>query len=132
LRIGELAQLAGVSTRMIRHYHHAGVLPEPARAANGYRTYGVRDVVLLLRVRQLVELGLSLDEVRDALAEADGHEMREILGQLDADLAAQERRIVERRTRLAGLISLIDDGRGDDKNASLDRLSRVAGIGEVA
>ncbi|WP_260615593.1 MerR family DNA-binding transcriptional regulator [Microbispora sp. KK1-11] len=29
MRIGELAALAGVSTRTVRHYHHLGVLPEP-------------------------------------------------------------------------------------------------------
>ncbi|MBV9856444.1 MAG: MerR family DNA-binding transcriptional regulator, partial [Streptosporangiaceae bacterium] len=33
MRIGELAGLAGVSTRAIRHYHQIGLLPEPARTA---------------------------------------------------------------------------------------------------
>lgn len=131
LRIGELARLAGVSPRMIRHYHRAGVLPEPERAANGYRTYGVRDVVLLLRVRQLVELGLSLDEVRDALADSGGREMREILTGLDADLATQQRRITDRRRRLAGLVALID-GDGDGKKAVLDRLSGMADVAGAA
>lgn len=79
LRIGEVAHLAGVSTRTIRHYHHAGVLPEPPRMQNGYRRYGIRDVVLLLRVRRLVELGMSLDEVKDALAEPAGSDLRESL-----------------------------------------------------
>lgn len=29
LRIGELADATGVSSRMIRHYHHVGVLTQP-------------------------------------------------------------------------------------------------------
>ena len=68
MRIGELANLVGISTRAIRHYHHVGLLAEPARKANGYREYSLRDAVELARVRRLAELGLSLDEVGDALA----------------------------------------------------------------
>ncbi|MBV9384521.1 MAG: MerR family transcriptional regulator, partial [Streptosporangiaceae bacterium] len=66
--IGELARLAGVSTRAIPHYHQIPLLPEPARTANGYREYSLRDAVELARVRRLAELGLSLAEVADALA----------------------------------------------------------------
>jgi DNA-binding transcriptional MerR regulator len=102
MRIGELAAMVGLSTRAIRHYHHWGVLPEPARRPNGYREYGLRDVILLARVRRLTEIGLSLDEVRDALA--DHHDLVEILTDLDNDLARQEARIRERRTRLATLV----------------------------
>ena len=70
MRIGELAGLVGISTRAIRHYHRVGLLPEPARKANGYREYSLRNAVELARVRRLTELGLSLDEVGDALAGA--------------------------------------------------------------
>ncbi len=37
MRIGEIAALVGLTTRAIRHYHHVGLLPEPARRPNGYR-----------------------------------------------------------------------------------------------
>jgi len=131
LRIGEVAHLAGVSTRTIRHYHHAGVLPEPPRMQNGYRRYGIRDVVLLLRVRRLVELGMSLDEVKDALAEPAGSDLREILVELDASLALQERRIAERRSRVADALALLDDD-GADKQAVLARLAQTSGIDEAA
>ncbi|WP_067466626.1 MerR family transcriptional regulator [Actinomadura macra] len=105
MRIGEVAALVGVSTRTVRHYHHLGLLPEPARLANGYREYRVRDAVLLARVRRLVELGLSLDEVRDVLADDRGRELREVLGELDADLARRQEAIAEQRARLAGLLA---------------------------
>ena len=71
MRIGDLAEAVGVSTRAVRHYHRIGLLPEPPRRINGYRTYGVRDVLRLARVRRLTELGLSLDEAADVLADAD-------------------------------------------------------------
>ncbi|MEU8172708.1 MerR family transcriptional regulator [Microbispora hainanensis] len=105
MRIGELAALAGVSTRTVRHYHHQGVLPEPPRRVNGYREYGLRDALRLARARRLTELGLSLDEVRDVLAGDSARELREILLELDADLARQEAEIRSRRERLAALLS---------------------------
>ncbi|MER7049156.1 MerR family transcriptional regulator [Streptomyces jumonjinensis] len=103
MRIGEIAALVGVTTRAIRHYHQVGLLPEPERRPNGYRAYSVRDAVLLSRVRRLTELGLSLDEVRDVLADDAGRDLADVLEELDADLARQEAGIGERRRRLAVL-----------------------------
>uniref|UniRef100_A0AAU2JMH8 MerR family transcriptional regulator n=1 Tax=Streptomyces sp. NBC_00049 TaxID=2903617 RepID=A0AAU2JMH8_9ACTN len=105
MRIGEIAALVGVTTRAIRHYHHVGLLPEPERRPNGYRAYSVRDAVLLARVRRLTELGLSLDEVRDVLADDAGRELADVLEELDADLARQEAELAERRRRLAVLLA---------------------------
>ncbi|MFF9347436.1 MerR family transcriptional regulator [Streptomyces sp. NPDC014734] len=111
MRIGEIAALVGVSTRTVRHYHHVGLLPEPARRANGYRVYGVRDAVVLARIRRLTELGLALEEVRDVLADDRGRELVEVLVELDADLARQENEIRGRRRRLARLLEgSVDDG----------------------
>jgi DNA-binding transcriptional MerR regulator len=108
MRIGELAAIAGVSTRTVRHYHRIGLLPEPDRQPNGYRDYRLRDAVELARVRRLTELGLSLDEVRDALTDDAGRDLREILAELDADLARQQEAIRLRRARLAELLRRAD------------------------
>jgi DNA-binding transcriptional MerR regulator len=110
MRIGELAGLVGISTRAIRHYHDVGLLAEPARKANGYREYSLRDAVELARVRRLTELGLSLDEVRDALAGDAGRDLTEILRELDADLARQEADLRQRRARLARLLRQAEAG----------------------
>jgi DNA-binding transcriptional MerR regulator len=105
MRIGELAALVGVTTRTVRHYHYLGLLPEPQRTPGGYRDYRLRDAVLLARVRRLAELGLSLDEIRDVLTDDQGRELREVLTDLDADLARQQDAIAARRTRLASLLA---------------------------
>ncbi|HEX5303892.1 MAG TPA: MerR family transcriptional regulator [Streptosporangiaceae bacterium] len=110
MRIGELAGLVGISTRAIRHYHDVGLLAEPARKANGYREYSLRDAVELARVRRLTELGLSLDEVGDALAGDAGRDLTEILRELDADLARQEAGLRQRRGRLAELLRQAEAG----------------------
>lgn len=109
LRIGELAKIAGVSTRAIRHYHAVGVLPEPDRRSNGYREYGSRDLLLLVRLVRLAELGLTLDEIRDALNEQTGHELRSILDEIVTDLDAQSTDLTRRRLSIAEVLSRDDD-----------------------
>ena len=108
MRIGELAGLVGISTRAIRYYHRVGLLPEPARKANGYREYSLRDAVELARVRRLTELGLSLDEVGNALASDASRDLVEILRELDADLARQEADLCRRRARLTQLLRQVE------------------------
>jgi MerR family copper efflux transcriptional regulator len=39
MRIGELAEQAGMSTKAIRYYEQIGILAPPARTASGYRSY---------------------------------------------------------------------------------------------
>ncbi|MEW2530306.1 MerR family transcriptional regulator [Streptomyces sp. NPDC047071] len=110
MRIGEIAAAVGLTTRAIRHYHHLGLLPEPLRRPNGYRSYGLREAIVLARIKRLTELGLGLDEVRDVLADDAGRELTEVLAELDEDLARQEAAVRERRTRLAELLQLSREG----------------------
>jgi len=119
VRIGELADLAGVSTRTVRHYHQIGLLPEPQRLPNGYRSYGLRHVVGLLRIRRLIDLGLSLEEVRDALADEGDEDLREVLAERERDLAAEAERIEAQRANIAVLLARADDLREPESVAEL-------------
>lgn len=130
MRIGELAALVGVSTRTVRHYHHLGLLPEPHRLGNGYRAYRLRDAVLLARIRRLAELGLTLDEIRDILADAQGRELREVLEELDADLARQQEALATRRQRLATLLAEADLDVDSTVPAELAALLRTLPAGD--
>ncbi|GAA3262834.1 MerR family transcriptional regulator [Nonomuraea helvata] len=129
MRIGELAALLGVSTRTVRHYHQQGILPEPPRRANGYREYGVRDAIALARVRRLVELGLSLEEARDVIADDRSRALSEILAELDADLARQEHEIRLRRARLAEVLEGARTGTlGPDETASPELVALLRAV----
>ncbi|WP_019872289.1 MerR family transcriptional regulator [Salinispora oceanensis] len=114
---GEIARLAGVSVRTLRHYHQVGVLPEPARRANGYREYTVRDLVLLLRIRRLAEVGIPLDEIPPIL-EAGGR-AHAVLDELDSALADQIDRLTARREVIAQLRAA---------GAAADTPSELAGL----
>ncbi|MZD54471.1 MerR family transcriptional regulator [Streptomyces sp. SID5606] len=131
MRIGELADAVGVTTRTVRHYHHQGLLPEPERLANGYRSYTLRHVVVLARVRRLTELGLGLAEVRDVLADEAGKELAEVLAELDADLARQEAAIRDRRARLRALLDA-EGGLPPEGPVSPELAALFAGMGDVS
>lgn len=68
LRIGELAELAGTTTRAIRHYHAIGLLAEPARDDSGYRRYDAAHLVRLVRIRRLRALHMPLEQIAAHLA----------------------------------------------------------------
>ncbi|MEK9519974.1 MerR family transcriptional regulator [Streptomyces venezuelae] len=132
MRIGEIAALVGVTPRAVRHYHQSGLLPEPPRRANGYREYGVRDAVLLARVRRLTELGLGLDEVRDVLAGDEGRGLVDVLEELARDLARQEAGIRARRERLGPLLAEARAGRlPADGPLSPELTALLSGLGEL-
>lgn len=64
MRIGELADRAGTTTRTLRYYESLGLLPPAERTANGYRSYGDEHVRLLQQIRTLQDFGFGLEETR--------------------------------------------------------------------
>ena len=67
MRIGELADRAGVTTKTIRFYEGIGVLPEPGRTSSGYRAYDDSALRRLEFVRAAQAAGLSLAEINGVL-----------------------------------------------------------------
>ena len=63
MRIGELAEQAGTSTRTLRYYEQHGLLAA-RRTANGYRDYDDVDLRLVREIRSLLDLGFNLEETR--------------------------------------------------------------------
>lgn len=61
--IGELADAAGVPAQTIRFYERKGLLPEPRREANCYRSYDDSAVARVLFIRRAQAAGLTLAEI---------------------------------------------------------------------
>lgn len=112
MRVSELAGVAGVSVRTIRHYHAIGLMPVPARAG-AWRDYGVDDAARLLRIRALADAGIALS---DMPAHLDGDAPVPDADGLDAAIASiDERRaltLLRRERRLSDIaarLGYIDD-----------------------
>lgn len=67
MRIGEVGEAAGISTKALRFYESIGLLPEPSRTASGYRDYAPSVIDRLAFVREAQAAGLSLAEVTSVL-----------------------------------------------------------------
>jgi MerR family transcriptional regulator, copper efflux regulator len=71
MRIGELAEQAGISAKAIRYYEQIGILAPPARTASGYRSYDQAALGRLGFVRASQAVGLTLGEIRQVVAFRD-------------------------------------------------------------
>ncbi|ANY10446.1 MerR family transcriptional regulator [Pseudonocardia sp. HH130630-07] len=97
----ELSELAGTSLRAVRHYHEIGLLPEPDRRANGYKQYGIRHLVRILRIKRLTELGFSLSRIATMI---DDDDPTDALKSLDSELASTIERLQRARGELADIL----------------------------
>jgi DNA-binding transcriptional MerR regulator len=99
MRIGELADRLGVTTKSIRFYESIGLMPDPARTASGYRDYVEADAERLTFIKTAQGLGLSLDEIREIVAFRDRgeHPCSYVADLLHSQVADLDRRIREMR-----------------------------------
>lgn len=107
-RIGELSRITGLTVKALRFYHERGLI-EPAEVdpATGYRFYDRSAVERARAVRELRELGFSIDDIAEILAGAEDEadlvsflerRARELEARMRADreAAGKIRRIVRR------------------------------------
>lgn len=89
MRIGQLADAAGTTTKTLRFYEGEGLLLEPDRTSGGYRDYGPDAVARIDFIHRAKAAGLTLAEFREILAirDADREPCEHVVGLLDRRLA---------------------------------------------
>ncbi len=109
MRIGQLAQLAGLSTHTIRFYERAGLLEPARRTPSGYRDYDLGALADLRFIARARESGLKLSDVREIMAiSASGRlPCEEVRNRLLARLAEVERRLTELRRLRSSLATAL-------------------------
>jgi MerR family transcriptional regulator/heat shock protein HspR len=93
--ISVAAELAGVHPQTLRIYERKGLLA-PARTSGRSRRYSDRDIVLLRRIQELTNEGVSLAGVQKVLA-------------LEDDLATAHERIAALERRLDALVREMEE-----------------------
>lgn len=68
MRIGEVADAVGLSTKTLRFYEQSGLLPAPARSANGYRDYQPEILPRLEFIARGRTAGLTLAQLQQILS----------------------------------------------------------------
>lgn len=99
----ELAALARTTVNTIRHYHRVGLLDQPERRSNGYKSYEATHLLRLLQIRRLRDIGVPLDRIEEV---ASGERPSEALRAIDAELDIE----IERLQRMRADISVILKG----------------------
>jgi DNA-binding transcriptional MerR regulator len=132
LRIGEVAELIGTTTRTIRYYEEIGLLPGSADREQGkHRCYTEADVE---RVREIVRLrdllGLSLEQLSRLLeAETARAELRREWAV--AESGSQRRRIVEEALEHVGTqLELVSDRRLELEKLEAELLAKRESLHE--
>ena len=101
LKIGEFSQLMQVTVKTLRHYEQKGLLtPDEVDERTGYRYYTVGQMQTLQTIRDLQQLGFSLDEIKDL---CHSHSCTPSIRQLTEKIKETEvilRQLIARRNRL--------------------------------
>ena len=123
LRVGQVAQRAGVSTRALRYYEEQGLL-EPRRTHSGHRVYTASAVERVQLIQQLFAAGLSSSLLAVLLPAIDARNLdAELSTRLLVEQARLESEIAALQSssrRLAALIGLVDHPDDASCPASLD------------
>ncbi|MER5209589.1 heavy metal-responsive transcriptional regulator [Streptomyces sp. NPDC002838] len=116
MRIGDLAATSGLTTKAIRFYEQAGLLPEPPRTPGGYRDYPERTTRRLAFIRDAQGAGLTLAEIRSVLAlrDAGASPCTHVTALIDQHLADIDRRLTELRQTRAALRALTERAAATD------------------
>lgn len=124
--IGEVAKLAGVSIRSLRHYDEIGLLRPSFREENGYRRYSEEDTQILYDILFYRALGFSLAEVK-RLLETPVVDRR-------AQLIEQKKQLQEHIYRLQNIAAQLDvtiateQSRGETTMSNDNNFSVFAGF----
>lgn len=114
IKIGLLAEKAGVHLETIRYYQRLGVMPTPRRSRGSVRRYGEDAVSRLRFIKRAQALGFTLEEVKWLLDLSVGEHCAET-----RSFAEQKKRLVEKK--VSDLRSI---------QAALDKLTRACGAGK--
>lgn len=133
MQIKDLSAATGVDTETIRYYEKQGLLPAPARLANGYRDYEAAHLERLSFIRHCRALDMPLAEVQRLLSFVDdpARHCADVNELVDAQLSrvrarlasmlALEKQLVQLRARCA-----VPNAAGFDGTGGADRADSAA------
>ncbi len=117
---------AGLTPRMVRHYHASGLLAEPQRSDSNYRLYTDTDVQRLRRIMALKQQGFQLSHIRKLLE----NEVSEV-ETLRPVLQQQYHQVMQQLTRLRRTASALEGILGRDRHCQAVQASAIAQLQQL-
>ncbi len=117
MNIGTVSKRSGVPAKTIRYYESVGLLPNPVRSENGYRTYGDRDVDTLKFVQRARKLGFKVKDVAALLTlwQDKNRASGDVKALAVSHIEEVEERIQELEAIRHTLLHLVNRCQGDDR-----------------
>jgi DNA-binding transcriptional MerR regulator len=97
IKIGDFARLADTNLRTLRYYEELGLIHPAWRSQGGFRYYRAADVHRVGMIRDLQELGLHLDRIRELMAARDSTRGREAFFARIREALEEHDRLLEQR-----------------------------------
>ncbi|GAA3410641.1 MerR family transcriptional regulator [Paenibacillus hodogayensis] len=67
-KVGDLSRMTGLTVRTLRFYDQIGLFSPSGQTESGHRLYNESDLSRLQQILSLKELGMSLEEIKSAMA----------------------------------------------------------------
>lgn len=109
LQVGELAQCAGLTVRILHYYDEIGLLRPSTRLRSGYRSYGENDIARLYHIQALRHFGLALPEIV-AILDKDRELAMRVLASHIQVLGERTQRADQLRSHLIGMYGQLESG----------------------
>ena len=122
--IGQLAKLAGISTKTLRVYERKGLLTPERNADNSYRLYGEEAVRTLEKIQLMKWLDFSLDQIAEFL------QLYETVSR-EKMLLEQKRLLEKKRAQLNTVIAHVDRAVQECKYGEQDSNAFLKALGSI-
>lgn len=119
--ISELAKQSGMSSRTIRFWSDAGLIPVARRSKAKYRLYDHDALARLMLVRTLRELGLGIETITQIL-----QQQKSLTQAATTHIAAIDARLRELRTQRAVLSVLVRRGANEQETLTMQKLLQTS------
>lgn len=103
--VGQVAELAGISTRTLQYYDEIGLLNPSSTTSSGYRLYNDEALQKLQQILFFKELGFELKEIKEILQKPEFDRLKAFEKQKDLLLLKRNR-----TDRLIQLLSRLEKG----------------------
>lgn len=119
MTIGALAKSAQVGVETVRFYERKGIIRQPTKT-NGFRYYSDDDVKRIRLVKQMQEIGFTLEEIKAFLVFDTCSDTKQLIRQKSKD------KIAEMNDKIASLNAAVEalekfvHSCGSDSNISLE------------
>jgi MerR family transcriptional regulator, thiopeptide resistance regulator len=120
MKVGKLAERAGITVRTLHHYDEIGLLRPSRRTPAGHRLYGRAEIERLQQIASLRHLGLSLEEIAVCLARPE-YSLERVL---DLHVERMERQIA-RQERLCEVVRSMRDRLRAAETVSVEELTNT-------